>query len=109
MISRNKTGLGNLMNDAPKPGDFPVGSVESRVAMRAMIERGKESGIHIRVIRIGHPRKNCEGKFCHDVSSPDLGPGTCGLLIGKLFVNEDGEVEESFQVCLRDCEVGRNC
>jgi hypothetical protein len=55
MISRNKIGLGNLMNEAPKPGDFPVGSVESRAAVRAMIERDKETGLRWRIImeRVG--------------------------------------------------------
>ena len=27
-----------------------------------------------------------------------LGPGKCGLLTGKFHVNEDGEIEESFQM-----------
>jgi hypothetical protein len=98
MISRNKTGLGNLMNEAPKPGDFPIGSVESRATMRAMIERGEESGMRVRIIRVGHGAKDCEGKFCHELLGDGLVPGKCGLLTGKLFVNENGEVEESFQV-----------
>jgi hypothetical protein len=29
------------MNSTPKPGDFPIGSVDSRAAMRAMIEGEK--------------------------------------------------------------------
>lgn len=43
------------MNNTPKPGDFPIGSVESRAAMRAMIEHKSESKHVVRVIleRVG--------------------------------------------------------
>ena len=86
------------MNETPKPGDFPIGSVESRAAMRAMIEHGKETGFRVRIIYIGHPGKDCEGKFCHELLGDDLVPGKCGLLTGEFYVNEDGKVEESFQM-----------
>jgi hypothetical protein len=76
------------------PGDFPLGSVESRAAARAMIERGKETGVRLRMILIGHPPKDCVGRFCHDVLSPGLGPGSCGLVSGELFVDGRGDVEE---------------
>ena len=85
MISRNKTGLGNLMNEAPKPGDFPVGSVESRAAMRAMIERDKETGLRWRIIMLGHRPEDCQGRWCS---------GVCGLVRGRFFINGDGKVEE---------------
>ena len=76
-----------------RPGDFPLGSVESRAAMRAMIERVKESGLRLRIILIGHPSSDCEGKVCRDVLIRGL--GTCGLVTGELFVNEDGQVERT--------------
>ena len=69
----------------PNPGDFPLGSVESRAAVRAMIERNKETGLRWRIIMIGHRPEDCQGRWCS---------GVCGLVTGKFFVNEDGEVEQ---------------
>jgi hypothetical protein len=67
------------------PGDFQLGSVESRAAMRAMIEREKETGFRFRIIMIGHPPEDCQGRWCS---------GACGLVTGSFFVNEDGKVEQ---------------
>jgi len=39
-----------------RPGDFPLGSGESRAAMRAMLERGEDSRPRLRVIVIHHHR-----------------------------------------------------
>ena len=38
------------MNSTPKPGDFPIGSVESRAAMRAVIEEKKRIPKNVRRI-----------------------------------------------------------
>jgi hypothetical protein len=89
MISRNKAAPGNLMNEALKPGDYPIGSLESRAAMRAMIERGNETGIRWTVTIVGHRLEDCKGTWCR---------GVCGLVSGRFFINRDGEVEEPFQV-----------
>src|SRR5215472_15475729 len=37
----------------PKPGDFPVGSVESRAAARARLEGGQQPRLRVTLIRIG--------------------------------------------------------
>jgi hypothetical protein len=67
------------------PGDFPLGSVESRAAMRAMIERDKETGFRWRIIMIGHRPEDCQGRWCSEL---------CGLVTGRFFINGDGKVEE---------------
>ena len=67
------------------PGDFPLGSVESRAAMRAMIERDKETGLRWRVIMIGHRPEDCQGRWCS---------GVCGLVTESFFINGDGKVEQ---------------
>jgi hypothetical protein len=66
------------------PGDFPLGSVESRAAMRAMIERDKETGFRWRITMTGHRPEDCQGRWCSE---------ECGLVTGRFFVNEDGQVE----------------
>src|SRR5437773_722234 len=38
------------------PGDFNLGSLESRVAARALAERRKDSGIRVRIFCIGSKR-----------------------------------------------------
>ncbi|HXN23328.1 MAG TPA: hypothetical protein VOA41_11365 [Candidatus Dormibacteraeota bacterium] len=52
------------MNHTPKPGDFPIGSVESRAAMRALILHRKDSEpkrvMHVVIERIGSPERNQE-------------------------------------------------
>ena len=68
----------------PNPGDFPLGSVESRAAMRAMIERDKDPGLRWRVTMVGHGPEDCQGRWCSEV---------CGLVTGSFFINEDGKVE----------------
>ena len=47
------------MTGLPKPGDFPIGSSESRAAARVQIERSKQPRevIRVRVIHIGHDGK----------------------------------------------------
>jgi hypothetical protein len=60
----------------PQPGDFPLGSVESRAAARAMIERDKETDLFGRVTLCGHPLADCQGRWCG---------GVCGLVTGKFF------------------------
>jgi hypothetical protein len=40
-------------NPAPKPGDYPVGSVESRAAARAMIKGKRKVVIEIQNVRSG--------------------------------------------------------
>lgn len=67
------------------PGDFPLGSVESRAAMRAMIEREKDTGLRWRVTMIGHRPEDCQGRWCS---------GVCGLVTGRFFINVDGQVEQ---------------
>jgi hypothetical protein len=67
----------------PQPGDFPLRSVESRAAARAMIERDKETDLFGRVTLCGHPLADCQGRCS----------GVCGLVTGRFFINEDGEVE----------------
>lgn len=46
----------------PKPGDFPLGSMESRAASRALLERMDQGSEKIRVIieHIGAPENNQE-------------------------------------------------
>ena len=47
-----------------RPGDFPVGSLESRAAMRAMIEREEDSTPFLRVFLTAHPPHDCKGEAC---------------------------------------------
>jgi hypothetical protein len=39
------------MDMTPKPGDFPIGSVESRAAMRALLEGQKGALIPVRILQ----------------------------------------------------------
>ena len=58
-------GNGNSLpatNSATKPGDFPVGSVESRAAARALHEQRKQAGpkIEVRIVHIGGKQAGVE-------------------------------------------------
>jgi hypothetical protein len=53
-----------------RPGDFPLGSVESRAAVRAMIERSEESRPRLRVV-VMHPPHDCKGEICLQPSDAD--------------------------------------
>ena len=46
-------------DSAPKPGDFPVGSVQSRAAARAMLKEKKQEVIRVHFVASdgnGHPK-----------------------------------------------------
>jgi hypothetical protein len=85
-----------------RPGDFPIGSVESRAAMWAMIERERSEEFRpfLRNIEVGHPREDCKGKWCFkpldfEAGNPVMGklsPGVCRLTTGELVVFPDGRV-----------------
>jgi hypothetical protein len=48
------------MDSGPQPGDFPVGSIESRAAARAKLEHIESNPgevIRVRVVHIGHVGK----------------------------------------------------
>lgn len=47
------------MNGLPKPGNFPIGSSESRAAARAQLERLNQPKeiLRVRVIHVGHDGK----------------------------------------------------
>ena len=77
-----------------KPGDFPLGSMESRAATRAMISRRQDTGLHVRLIMAGHPPQDCKGTWCLSDSRYATTVGVCGLVSGRFFVNEEGEVEQ---------------
>src|SRR5208283_2783381 len=49
-----------------RPADFPLGSVESRAAVRAMIEqeRREDSTPFLRIFLTAHPPYDCKGKAC---------------------------------------------
>ena len=47
------------------PGDFDLGSLESRVAARALAERQKDSGIRVQIRLIGQRRPADEPKPKH--------------------------------------------
>jgi hypothetical protein len=49
-------------NARPKPGDYPLGSTESRAAARALADRLRVSGEVLRVVvkHIGSPERNRE-------------------------------------------------
>ena len=68
-----------------RPGDFPLGSLESRMAARAEIERAEKSRPFLRIRLVPHPAHDCGGKCCF---------GPCGLTTGKLVVFPDGGVGE---------------
>jgi hypothetical protein len=49
------------MNNAPKPGDLPLGSVESRMAMRAAIKSEEEKPQAALIVTLmGHPPHPCK-------------------------------------------------
>jgi hypothetical protein len=58
-------------DSVPKPGDFPLGSPQSRTASRALLDRMDQSSEKIRVVVecIGAPEKNWE----FEVSYPNAG------------------------------------
>jgi hypothetical protein len=60
-----KRSWGKLMDMTLRPGDYPLGSVESRAAVRAMIERehGDDSRPRLRVFVL-HPPHDCKGEVC---------------------------------------------
>jgi hypothetical protein len=88
-----------------RPGDFPLGSLESRMAARAEIERAEESRPFLRIRLVGHPPHDCGGKWCfkpadleavntRDFVPGKLSPGPCRLTTGELVVFPDGGVGE---------------
>jgi hypothetical protein len=42
-----------LANSNPRPEEFPLGSIESRAAARALLEARKETTISVQIIHIG--------------------------------------------------------
>ena len=64
------------MDMTVRPGDFPIGSVESRAAVRAMIdrERSEDSRPFLRVF-VFHPPHDCKGEVCLQPS--EEGPRLC--------------------------------
>lgn len=94
-----------------RPGDFPIGSVESRVAVRAMIERerGEDSRPLLRIRLVGHPPHDCGGKWCFKPADleainsrsfvpGELSPGACKLTAGELVVFPNGGVGEDLRM-----------
>jgi hypothetical protein len=83
-----------------RPGDFPLGSLESRMAVRAEIGRAEDSRPFLRVFTVGHPAHDCEGKWCFkpldvEAGNPIMGKlslGACHLSTGELVVFPDGRV-----------------
>jgi hypothetical protein len=91
-----------------RPGDFPLGSLESRAAVRAMIERERceDSRPILRVYVVGHPPEDCKGTGClkpldieanggrngDGVVMGNLSPGACKLVTGELVVFPNGGV-----------------
>jgi hypothetical protein len=87
-----------------KPGDFPLGSLESRMAARAELERAEKSRPFLRVYLVGHPSHDCGGKWCIKAADEEalgrgsrlvygkLSPGKCGLTTGELVVFSDKRV-----------------
>jgi hypothetical protein len=66
-----------------KPGDFALGSVQSRAAARALLERREVEGLRVIIGLLGHPHGDCLGRWC-------IGR-TCELLECKWTVS-GGEV-----------------
>ena len=89
-----------------RPGDFPLGSLESRMAARAEIERAEKSRPFLRIRLVTHPAHDCGGKCCFKPADLEalngdsslvpgkLSPGPCGQTTGKLVVFPDGSVGE---------------
>jgi len=89
------------MDIALKPGDFPLGSVESRAAVRAMIERerSEDSRSCLRVFVL-HPPHDCKGevclqpsetepRFCYNADKPLRPmPGPHGCTYYDVFMNK---------------------
>jgi hypothetical protein len=78
-------------NQSQNPGDFPIGSVESRAEARAMVEHRNHSGFRPRILMCGHPPNDCSGRWC--LGRP------CGMTTGEFFIASDGEVEQ--RLCAR--------
>jgi hypothetical protein len=79
------------MNMTFQPGDFPLGSVESRAVVRAMIERERSEDYRpgCRVF-VFHPPHDCQGESC--IQTSETGPAAChlanerfGVVDGKTF------------------------
>jgi hypothetical protein len=85
-----------------RPGDFPLGSLESRMVVRAELERAEDSRPFLRIVLVGHPAHDCGGKWCFkpldvEAGNPVMGklsPGACKLTPGELVVFPDGRVGE---------------
>jgi len=69
-----------------RPADFPLGSVESRAAVRAMIEREEESTPVIRVVLVHHPPRDCRGRVC---ISGQGAPAICHVADKELKASDD--------------------
>src|SRR5208283_5863104 len=68
-----------------RPADFPLGSVESRAAVRAMIEREEDSTPVLRVVLVHHPPHDCRGRFC---ISGQGAPAVCHVADKELKVSD---------------------
>jgi hypothetical protein len=72
-----------------RPGDFPLGSVESRAAMRVAIESNEASRprFKIRVFLIHHPPCDCRGEYCRQIPGVE---GRCHNAYLELQATDDG-------------------
>jgi hypothetical protein len=98
------------MDTTLRPGDFPLGSLESRMAARAEIERAEDSRPLLRIYLVGHPPHDCGGKWCFKPADEEslsrdsglcygkLSPGPCGLTTGKLVLFPEGCVGEDIRM-----------
>jgi hypothetical protein len=50
MNNSNKEPALPVTNSGPRPGDFPVGSLQSRAAARAMMERKQDEGMRVFIV-----------------------------------------------------------
>ena len=61
-MTNNQGGKPSLpaTDSTPRPGDFPIGSIESRAAARARLEHTKDNPgevDHVQIVHIGHDGK----------------------------------------------------
>lgn len=54
----NKTPKTPILPATLKPGDFPLGSPQSRAAARVALEQKSEDGMRVMIEYIGSPEKN---------------------------------------------------
>ena len=70
-----------------RPGDFPLGSLESRMAIRAELERSEDSKPFLRVFLPWHPPYDCKGKVCLIAEGE---PVVCHVADDGLKASDDG-------------------